>query len=551
MLGPVKVRQCEGPTLVCLESLVPADHFYRHLAACLDLSFVREWVAECYAAGGRPSIDPVVFFKLQLVMFFEGVRSERLLMRVVADRLSVRWYLGYDLDEPLPDHSSLTRIRERLGLPIFQRCFERVVELCQDAGLVWGKELYFDSTKVNANADFDSLTPRWYLRAKAQLDQLFHDDDAATTHEQGAQSSDALTRLPPITGQDQAGRLASENRTTWRLLDQLRLDPRRPSSRGYQRQTDLRVSTTDPDATPIQTGAKPTLGYRDHYVVDGGRARIILNAVVLPGDVMDQTTLRDLLQRARFRWHLHPKRAVADAMYGTADTTRFVEEAGVHAYMPLRDFEERTLYYPISRFTYDAERDSYTCPQGELLTRSTAKYTEGTIMYRATAATCNACPVKSACTASHDGRTLRRSVDAAYVERVRGYHATEAYQRAMRKRQVWPEPLVGEATQWHNLRRFRLRRLWRVNTEALVVAAGQNLKRWLSKMGWGRRSGPGGSLALTRHVHGAGPVLTDGHFNQGQREFFNTLGRCANKELPRYSERVQVVRAPDPARDHT
>ncbi len=83
---------------------IPADHFYRRLEQTLDLSFVREFVQETYAGGGRPSVDPVVFFKLQLVMFFEGIRSERLLMRHADDRLSVRWFLGYDLDEPLPDH---------------------------------------------------------------------------------------------------------------------------------------------------------------------------------------------------------------------------------------------------------------------------------------------------------------------------------------------------------------------------------------------------------------------------------------------------------------
>src|SRR5215216_4870316 len=168
MLGPGKHRDVERLVPISLEAAVPADHFYRHLDAVLDLSFVRTWVADCYAEGGRPSIDLVVFFKLQLVMFVEGVRSERQLMRVVADRLSVRWYLGYALDEPLPDHSSLTRIRSRLGLSVFQRFFAHVVELCQQAGLVWGKELIVDSTKVPANADYDSLTPRRYLRAKAQ-----------------------------------------------------------------------------------------------------------------------------------------------------------------------------------------------------------------------------------------------------------------------------------------------------------------------------------------------------------------------------------------------
>src|SRR5207253_3190617 len=148
---------------------------YRYLDAKVDLGFVRDWVTDEYAGTGRPSIDPVVFFKLQLMLFFERLHSERQLMQVVADRLSLRWYLGYDFDEPLPDHSSLTRIRERLGLPLFQRFFEHVVELCQQAGLVWGKELIFDSTKVFANADYDSLTPRWYLRAKEHLAKLFAD----------------------------------------------------------------------------------------------------------------------------------------------------------------------------------------------------------------------------------------------------------------------------------------------------------------------------------------------------------------------------------------
>src|SRR5215213_5571 len=98
---------------VSLDDLIPPDHFYRQLERTLDLTFIRDLVRNCYAAGGRPSIDPVVFFKLQLVMFFEGMRSERQLIQVAADRLSVRWYLGYDPDEALPDHSSLTRIRRR------------------------------------------------------------------------------------------------------------------------------------------------------------------------------------------------------------------------------------------------------------------------------------------------------------------------------------------------------------------------------------------------------------------------------------------------------
>jgi len=114
---------------VSVEELVPQDHFYRHLELTLDLSFVREFVQETYAHSGRPSIDPIVFFKLQLVMFFEGIRSERQLMRHAADRLSVKWYLGYDLAEPLLHHSSLTKIRTRYGIEVFRRFFDAIVEI--------------------------------------------------------------------------------------------------------------------------------------------------------------------------------------------------------------------------------------------------------------------------------------------------------------------------------------------------------------------------------------------------------------------------------------
>lgn len=127
MLGPAKPRRLDQPIAVSLEDLVPRNNFYRHLEAKLDLSFVREWTQELYADRGRPSIDPVVFFKLQLIMFFEGIRSERKLIEAAALNLAHRWYLGYALDEPLPDHSSLTRIRQRLGIDIFQRFFDQAV----------------------------------------------------------------------------------------------------------------------------------------------------------------------------------------------------------------------------------------------------------------------------------------------------------------------------------------------------------------------------------------------------------------------------------------
>ncbi len=247
----------------------------------------------------------------------------------------------------------------------------------------------------------------------------------------------------------------------------------------------------------MKKGGPLVLGYHNHYVVDGGKARIILAAFVTPGDVMENKPMRDLLWRACFRWHLHPKRVIGDATYGTAENIRAVEDAGIRAYLATRSFADRTPFFSQHHFTYNAERDEYRCPQDHPLTFDRVKWTEDVTVYRGDPTTCNTCPLKASCTESDRGRIIHRSLHAAYVERAKGYAETATYQKAMRKRAVWVEPLFGEAKQWHNLRWFRLRRLWRVNTESLLVAAGQNLKRWLSKMGWGRRHGPSGSLALS------------------------------------------------------
>jgi transposase len=511
MMGS-KERTLSPLVSVSLEGLVPADDFYRHLDRALDLSFVRDLVREYYREAGRPSIDPVVFFKLQLIMFFEGIRSERQLMRVVADRLSLRWYLGYDLTEALPDHSSLSRIRERYGVEIFQRFFEHIVDLCQQAGLVWGKELIFDATQVRANADADSLVPRFYLRAKAHVAALFTPEttevEAATataspsgptepveSASEPDQRAPSPGPLPTGLTREEDEHLAEENRAIWKLLEQRRLDPERPPSGPYQRLIDRRVSTTDPDAALMRLkGGGMRLGYQDHYVVDGGKARIILAALVTPADVMENTPMLDLLQRVRFRWKLRPQRAIGDAAYGTAENIRLLEEAGIRAYVPLVEYDKSSPFFRQQDFTYNADRDVYTCPGGTLLRFRGNNYVTQVRIYQAPTEACQACPIRSQCTDSTEGRKLNRHFDEEYRERVRGYHTTAAYQKAMRKRQVWVEPLFGEAKDWHGLRRFRLRGLEKVNCEGLLVAAGQNLKRLLRKWGWGRRPWPTGGV---------------------------------------------------------
>ncbi len=481
MMGTKNRRFAPLPNL-SLEEFVPDDHPYRRLETRIDLSFVRELVAPLYAGGGRPSVDPLVFFKLQLVMFFEDLRSERQLMRVVADRLSLRWYLGYDLREPLPDHSSLTRIRERYGLEVFRRFFERIVEMCAKAGLVWGKEIFFDATKVGANAAVDSLAPRWSV--EAHMDDLFDGEEGSEQCEPKG-TTHPTEFLPSADDEELVDANAIKKDWVFRGGEQ----DRSVRSGSYRRIADTRASKTDPDATPMRYGGeKLGLGYHVHYVVDGGKSRVVLNALVTPSEVMEQQPMLDLLWRTAFRFRLRPRRVTGDAAYGTRANIAGVERAGIRAYVNLKERgnPDKRFFSP-SAFAYDAERDLFRCPGGQDLVPWNSGDARDGRRYKAKANVCAACSLKPKCTPNKRGRTVFRQFDEGYVDRVRAYRETEPYHKALRKRKVWVEPLFAEAKDWHGMRRFRLRRLEKVNQEALMIAAGQNVKRLLEFGGRGPR----------------------------------------------------------------
>jgi hypothetical protein len=375
------------------------------------------------------------------------------------------------------------------------------VEQCIAAGLVWGQEFYLDATRVQANAAMDSLQPRFAV--EAHLARLFT-PDGDETGSGGAShgpdppdAADAPAWLPVTLTEESRAALVecAADRQDW--IGRVGRPDRATSTGPYRRTADFRVSTTDPDATPMPYGEGRTrLGYQDHYVVDGGKARIILTVLVTPAEVQDNQPALDLLWRTRFRWKLRPRQVTGDTKYGTVENITAIEREGIHAYVPLSAVGQRAGQFGEQDFVYDAAADIYHCPGEQTLRFLSQCQSTQRRIYAAPAAACASCALRSQCTTSQRGRRIGRHLDAAYVDRVRGYHATEPYAKAMRKRQVWVEPLFAEAKDWHGLRRFRLRGLQKVNGEALLIAAGQNLKRLLSRWGWGRRPFPTGAAGI-------------------------------------------------------
>jgi hypothetical protein len=357
--------------------------------------------------------------------------------------------------------------------------------------LIWGRELYIDATKVQANASLDSLLPRFAV--EGHLIQLFADSAAPY----GGDLPPAPLQLPLVLPEPVREDLAEANAARHDWLATIG-QPQRDVTRGhYDRRSNWEASRTDPDATYLPaSGSRAHLGYQVHAIVDGGTARIILATLATPGEVTENQPALDLLWQSRFRWQLWQRQVTGDATYGVAEILRAVEAAGIHAYMALRDYDKRSDGYGKGQFRYDADRDVYQCPHGTELRRVGVSEIQRAVRYLAPADICNACPAKARCTSGESGRAITRSFDEALIERVRAYGETAACQRAIRKRTVWVEPLFGEAKQWHGLEQFRLRGLPKVNSEALLTTAGQNLKRLLSHYGWGRRPFPSGTAGV-------------------------------------------------------
>jgi len=142
---------------VNLDKRVRSEHPLRRIRQEIDFGFVREAVKGCYGCNGNESVDPAVIMKMLFLLFYDNVASERELMKIIPERLDYMWFLGYGLDDEIPDHSVLSKARARWGQEVFRKLFVRIVGQCVRVGLVEGKKIHVDSSLIDANASKDSV----------------------------------------------------------------------------------------------------------------------------------------------------------------------------------------------------------------------------------------------------------------------------------------------------------------------------------------------------------------------------------------------------------
>lgn len=419
-----------------IDKRVRENHPLRKVDKLIDFDFAYDEVKDLYGNNGNVSVPPPIILKLMLLLIFYNVRSERELMDTLPERIDWLWFLGYDLDSEIPNHSVLSKARRKWGSDVFQRFFERIVLQCVEAGLVDGRKIFMDSSLVDANASNSSVLDTQNL--KHQLHKNYKKLEA---------------RL--------------EERTE--SIDQ---------SRTSDKKNNRYISTTDPDAALVNRG-KSKLSYQVHRAVDG-KHEIITATDAAPGDVNEAHLMLPLLEKHHTTTGTEADTVVADSKYGTIDNFLACHDRGIQAHIPdLREAAvKRTAKREIfleDRFQYDPDTDTYQCPAGNVLKPKSLHINRQSRDYAAPRKVCAACQLREQCTKNKSGRTIKRHLRQEVLERMRAISRSANARYDIKKRQHLMERSFARGTRY-GFDQARWRSLWRMRIQEYLTCAIQNMQ---------------------------------------------------------------------------
>ncbi|HSW75766.1 MAG TPA: IS1182 family transposase [Candidatus Saccharimonadales bacterium] len=426
-----------------LESRVRQNHPLRKIAKVIDFSFAYAAVSECYGKKGNVSVPPPLILKLMLLLVFYNVRSERELMSTLPERLDWLWFLGYDLDTSIPDHSVLSKARARWGSEVFQLFFERIVFQCVEAGLVDGKKIFIDSSLIDANASKNSVIDKQSL--KTQISKRYKELE-------------------------------------------LRLDEiqEKEKDRPHRVMNNRYVSTTDPEAGIFGKG-KSTLCYKTHRAVEE-RSEVITAVEVTAGDIDEGQRLESMLKAHEHNTEIKANTVVADSKYGTIENYIYCDENTINGHMvdlktksaKKKEKNAKHKIFPDTAFKYDPETDTYICPGNKRLKRKSLHAARSSSDYAASKKDCSSCELKSQCTKNKVGRTVKRHFQQDVVNEMREKASSANAKADIRKRQHLMERSFANAKRY-GFDRARWRGLTRVSIQEFLICCVQNINALIKK----------------------------------------------------------------------
>ena len=482
-----------------LSDRVPEDNFYRRLSSAINLGWLYMATKKYYGTEGQQSIDPIVFFKLILIGYLENLGSDRRIISNVSMRLDMLYFIGYDIDEPLPWHSTLSRTRQLYGEELFKQLFKGVLKQCIDKGMVAGRRQVMDSVAVKANAGMDSLVEKEILDdASAYADELKNDE------EQNSNDDDIDNTKTVSAARNRSVQLHHK----WKAKAYKDMPKGKSLTKGSENSRPKFVSNhthysaTDPDArVSVKPGKPRQLNYLAQVSVDTAH-HVITQIQSDYADKKDSQCLPSLLTNTIENLKeegLQIEEVLADAGYSSGEALKALEENNITGYIP--NFGQ----YKSSRegFTYDKQNDRYTCSRGvhlpfKKLTTTSLGYKMK--VYRSSSKDCGKCPLRSVCIGKSDFKKIDDSVDKPFYDRMHTRLQTVNREKIRQLRSSIVEPVLGTLVNYLAMRRVNTRGIKQAGKCIIMSAVAYNLKKLLK---WENRKIKVVAKAKTKEIENA------------------------------------------------
>lgn len=434
--------------LVMLEQLVKPEHDLRKIDKHINFDFIYDLVEPLYSDFGRPSIDPVVLFKMSLIQALDNIKSEEKLVDLIHHNMAYRWFLGYGLTEEIPDHSTISfnRVSRFKDTEIYENIFNEIVRMAIENDFVKGKIVYTDSTHIRANASNSKYE-------NVQEERVIEEDESLLM-------------------------LVNEKRLS---KGQKPLEPAEPKTEVKNK----KVSKTDPSSGYMHRSRKPIGFYHlAHGTVDSYH-NILLSLHVTPGNVHDSTVYLDNLENMMHELELSPKYVGADAGYFSLDILEELSTRNLNAVIGPRKYAGKKGKKSKYWFTFDSKADHYICFENQVLSYITTSR-DGYSVYRSDRDICKNCPSREKCLYENkeqgkilDDKTreIRRHVKEDYADAVRSFLKTEKGSGIYKRRKETIERVFADLKELMGLRYAHYRGSHCVKAQVLVTGAAYNIKK--------------------------------------------------------------------------
>lgn len=454
-----------------LSDRVPADNLYRKLDKELDLHFLYKRTGKYYGTEGQESIDPVVFFKLMLVGFLEDLSSDRRIINTASMRLDILFFIGYNIDEPLPWHSTLSRTRQLYGEDIFKDLFKKVLKMCINKGMVSGRRQAVDSALIKANASMDSLAEKEVMTdAEAFADELRSNegDEQQKVNAYKKKKVEEHHRWKQKAYQGQPASRVKQNPDV----------PQDKRPKFLSNHT--HYSTTDKDARiAVKPGKPRQFNYLAQTCVDTEH-HVITHMEAFHADKKDSQCLPAVIKG--LKENLSPEgiiieQVLADTGYSSGAALKALEENNITGYIP--NFGQ--YKHEREGFTYYKEGDYYSCPENKKVEFKKIKYNNGypAKEYRTSRKDCGPCPLRSSCIGKSPEKKIVDTFDKPYYDKMHERLKTPYAKKMKKLRQSTVEPVLGTLINFLAMKRVNTRGIKLANKCMLMAAIAYNLKKMM------------------------------------------------------------------------